>query len=178
MLDFKIEFQDENGRSSNAILSGWIQKKLNAFMAQVQSNLKECFDEAVRLTIGTIAGRLRNIYQQAAAGWYGSYSPVKYHRRYGLYNMLEIDGGFKTGSSSASVEYHFHESYPASNGFELIDMVFIQGWHGGMGVFGKTQVQTRSAYLLFEDGKKVLEEEWGRELSELTVSLFQSRYGG
>ena len=176
MLDIKVTFQDENGRSGTGALNGWIKKKLDAFTLQAKADMEKCFDAAVQMTIGSIEGRLRNIYQLAAAGWYGSYSPVKYHRRRGLYNMLEVDGGFKTGSNSASVEYHFQDSYPAENGFELIDMVFIGGWHGGMGVFGKTQIQTRSAYLLFEDNKKALEEEWSQELSELTVALYEGMY--
>lgn len=171
MLDIKVTFQDESGRSGVGALNRWIQKKLDEIASQAKADMEKCFETAVHMTAGTIEGRIRMIYQLAAAGWYGSYSPIKYHRRRGLYGMLEVDSGFTIGSGSASVSYSFHETYPAQNGFELIDMVFMNGWHGV-----KSQVQTRSPLLLFEDNAKALEDEWSRELSELTIALFQGMY--
>ena len=104
-------------------------------MSKAQEVLTKMNVAAANLAAQLASEKLQEIGEQAAASFYGDYSPKQYGRSYGLYEasqpLVKIISGPGTAQggitvSSASIGSHYHQGAET-----VFEWDFVGGEHGG-----------------------------------------------
>ncbi len=170
-------------------VSAAVNEWVNGVIERTRKIVDECAREAVRETKSEIEQRLIKAYTQAATDWYGAYTPEYYNRRGSLYNLMSFDD-----PDDETIEYVISGSgWVGSNPSPpttLFNKVFVEGWHGGafdgstmryrtgpgFVHWGRRAVRTMSPMILFDEGKKTLEEEYSTILSANVQKKLEERF--
>lgn len=90
--------------------------------------------------------KVRELFNSAVAQFYASYTPIRYKRRYSLYDVLHIENGRVIYSNlfdwSKVKDRSGKDSHdPSENPKSYYSLFFEQGWHGGA-----TKIKPSSVY--------------------------------
>lgn len=125
---------------------------------------EEAYKAALKKYIPLYKQELEDVYVKAAQEWYDAYAPKRYKRNYSIKNMFDVQ--WNEGKSELGWNFLSERMTKGKNGYSLYEPVFIQGWHGGASVWGKTCVRTTPVIDIFNPKKDELENKYKVMINE------------
>lgn len=130
---------------------------------------EQAFNSALKSCVPLFKEELEKTYVEAATAWYNAYTPKRYKRNYSIKNMF--DAQWDDGTNEFEYNYLSERMTEGKNGYSLYEPVFVQGWHGGASVWGKTCVKTTPVIDIFNPEIGRLTEKYNKMINEMADSL-------
>jgi len=130
---------------------------------------EQAYNLALKSCVPLFKKELEKEYVEAASAWYDAYTPKRYKRNYSIKNMFDAQWNSRT--NEFGYNYLSERMTKGKNGYSLYEPVFIQGWHGGASVWGKTCVKTTPVIDIFNPKIERLTDEYNKKINEMADSL-------
>lgn len=116
-----------------AKIKAMLRKNYESIMQKDREAVEEAARNTNKLMAPILAQALTEWFYEAIAHFYASYSPVKYHRHYSMYRLLEIsqDGDMTQAGYYQDRMSQFERSSGGDDENTLYNSTFRWGFHGG-----------------------------------------------